>query len=255
MSELEIVYRDSQLVAVNKPAGLLVHRSPLDSRETRFAVQLLRDQLGCRVHPVHRLDKPTSGVLLFALNQETAAAAARIFARGETSKTYLTVVRGYLDEEGEIDYPLPELNETKVRAEDAVVKECITRYRCLGRVELPYAVDRYPCARYSLALVTPLTGRRHQIRRHLAHIFHPIIGDVRHGVGTHNRFFREHFQVSRLLLAAVELVLPHPTEQDSVRITARIDEDFFKVIQELGWGAAVNPEFLPVPAGPRPELP
>ena len=235
---LDILYRDEWLVAINKPAGLLVHRSMIDKHETRFALQMLRDQIGQHVFPVHRLDKPTSGVLLFALNPETAKKMSDIFAEREAEKEYLAVVRGYTEEEGIIDYPLKEELDKKSdrkAQQDKEAQEAVTEYRRLGTVELPYPVGRYNTARYSLLSIKPKTGRKHQIRRHMKHIFHPIIGDTTHGDGKQNAFFRDHFNCHRLLLAAASLSFPHPKTVEHIVIRAPLEDSFSEVIEQLGW--------------------
>lgn len=239
---LEIVYRDDRLVAIDKPAGLLVHRTDLDRHETRFAVQMLRDQLGRAVWPVHRLDKGTSGILLFALDPETAAAVGGQFERGEVAKRYVAVVRGHPDEQGEIDHPLGRMpDEYGYRGENDVLQPAVTHYRRLATVELPYRVDRYPTSRYALVELTPLTGRRHQLRRHMKHISHPIVGDATHGKGRHNRLFAELFDCRRLLLAAVELRFRHPDDGREVVISAPPSPDFADCIRQLGWTYPIPP--------------
>ncbi|MHC4885869.1 MAG: pseudouridine synthase, partial [Planctomycetota bacterium] len=181
-AELSILYLDDHLVAIHKPAGLLVHRTVMDRHETRFAVQLLRDQLGQRVDPLHRLDKPTSGILLFALDAETASLGHALFDEGRVEKTYWALVRGWMEGEGLIDHALRPMDGAK----DVEGKPSQTEYRCLERIEIQEAVDRFPTTRYSLVELQPKTGRRHQLRRHCRHRHHPIIGDTRHGVGNHN---------------------------------------------------------------------
>lgn len=226
---LEILYQDQHLVAINKPSGLLVHRSLIDTRETRFAIQLTRDQIGQRVYPVHRLDKPTSGVLLFALDSATARLLTAQFTARTIRKKYLAVVRGYAEDEGEINYALKEKHDAIADADadpDKDAQAAITHYQCLQRVELPHPVGRYQTARYSLIELKPLTGRRHQIRRHMKHIFHPIIGDTTHGDGKQNQFFRQHFATHRLLLHARSLELTHPHQQTPLAIYAPLPTDF-----------------------------
>ena len=231
---LEVLFQDEHLVAVHKPSGLLVHRSALSRGEQRFALQMLRDQLGRHVHPVHRLDRATSGVLLFALDREVAGLLAAMLARGEVEKTYLAVVRGHPPEQGEIDHPLVrEPDEYEDAGE--VSQQARTRFRRLATVELPHRVDRYPTSRYALLELQPLTGRRHQLRRHLAHLRHPIVGDVNHGVGKHNRLFRELFGCHRLLLCCVELQLAHPVTGAPLRVPAPPEESFASVLRQLGW--------------------
>lgn len=245
---LPILYQDDQLVAVHKPAGLLVHRSWIDRRETRFALQLVRDQIGQLVYPVHRLDKPTSGVLLFALDSESARSLGAAFAAGAVEKTYLAVVRGVPPEEGVIDHPLREEydrhDDPRARA-GKDPQPALTRFRRLATVELPFAVGRYPSSRYALVEASPLTGRKHQLRRHFKHLFHPLIGDTKYGEGRHNQFFREQYDCQRLLLAAVEMSLPHPLHGHTLTLTATLDSSFTCLLDTFGWRAAVPARFLP----------
>ncbi|MGQ9425243.1 tRNA pseudouridine(65) synthase TruC [Gilvimarinus sp. F26214L] len=238
MQPLEVIYRDQHLVAINKPSGLLVHRSKIDRHETTFALQLVRDQIQQHVFPVHRLDKPTSGVLLFALSAEVARALSEQFAQQAVSKRYLAVVRGYAPEGGTIDHPLTEEQDkmTDRRArQNKAPQAAITTFKRLATIELPVCVDRYPQTRYSLVEALPLTGRKHQIRRHLKHIAHPIIGDAKHGKGVHNRFFQTEFGCHRLLLACVEMGFAHPITQQRILLHAGLDGDFLSVMQRFGW--------------------
>jgi tRNA pseudouridine65 synthase len=238
---MQVLFHDDCLVAVNKPAGLLVHRSAIDQRERRFAMQLLRDQIGRRVYPLHRLDRPTSGVLLFALNVDVARCMSEQFSRGGVDKTYLAVVRGYTDEMGLIDYPLRERHDqmTDARADsNKPAQSALTAYRRLARVELACQVGPYSSARYSLLEVKPKTGRKHQIRRHMKHIFHPVVGDTTHGDGKHNQLFRNRFACHRLLLAATRLELPHPRSGERLCIDAPLPDDFRRIIDTLGWSGA-----------------
>jgi tRNA pseudouridine65 synthase len=235
---MDILYRDDQLIAINKPSGLLVHRSRIDRQAQRYALQQLRDQIGQRVYPLHRLDKPTSGVLLFALDPDSARQMMPLFSDGRISKHYLAVVRGYTAETDTIDYPLREELDKMTDAgvdPEKPAQAAITRITRLATVELPVAVGRYSTARYSLLSVMPKTGRRHQIRRHLKHIFHPVIGDTTHGDGRHNRFFRRQLTCRRLLLAATEMVFDHPLTRAAVCIRAPLDREFSTVIDSLGW--------------------
>ena len=236
---MEILYRDDCMVALHKPSGLLVHRSAIDKRETRFALQEARDLLGQRVYPVHRLDKPTSGVLLFALDSETARRLTEQFTQGLVQKTYLAVVRGYTPERAVIDYPLKEELDRMTDAladPDKAAQDAVTEYERLATVELPHPVGRYATARYSLIRLTPRTGRKHQIRRHMKHVFHPVVGDTTHGDGKQNAFFREQFDCHRLLLASTALELAHPHTQQALRIEARPAADFQRVLDAIGWG-------------------
>ena len=235
---LPVLYRDEALIAVHKPSGLLVHRSELDRHETRFAVQIVRDQIGQHVYPAHRLDRGTSGVLLFALDRDIARQLGEQFQTQQIDKTYLAIVRGYPDKVGAIDHPLTrQYDDYEFRAADATAEAqtALTRYRRLATVELPYAVDRYPTSRYALLELSPETGRRHQIRRHLKHIAHPIIGDATYGKGRHNRLFQERFGCRRMLLACTALRLTHPVTGQPFTLAAPLADDFASVITALDW--------------------
>jgi tRNA pseudouridine65 synthase len=231
---IDILYKDDYLVVVNKPSGLLVHKSPIDKRERVFALQMVRDQIGQYVYPVHRLDKPTSGVLIFALSSEVAKLLSVAFREGKVKKEYLTIVRGYTEYEGVIDYDLKVILDKKAdkdRSEDKVPQSAETRYERLATVELPYAVSRYPVARYSLVKLFPRTGRKHQLRRHMKHILHPIVGDTKYGRNEHNNLFRQKFDCHRLLLHASRVSFKHPITEKYLVIDARMDEVFKKVVK------------------------
>lgn len=239
VTDLPILYQDRDVVIANKPSGLLVHRTAIDRHETRFALQMLRDQLGQSVYTVHRLDKPTSGALLVALSSETARALARSFENGEVKKRYLAIVRGIVPEQVLVDYPLLEEWDPKMGAEPPAraPQEAVTEFIRRGEVEIPEPVDRYPTSRYSLVEAAPRTGRRHQIRRHLRHLGHPIIGDVTYGVGKHNRFFETRFGFRRLFLAATRLEFPHPRTGLRTTVEVPLADDFRRVSESLGWDA------------------
>ena len=203
---LRILHADAALVVIDKPAGLLVHRSALDAHETRSAADLLRTQLGTPVWMLHRLDKATSGVLAFARSAEVASALGDAFMSSRVHKRYLALVRGWPSAEGEIDYALardPELPSAGQPRLDA-----LTRYRRRVCFEWPFPDGRYPTSRYALVDVEPQTGRRHQIRRHFKHIAHPLVGDTTHGKSAHNRAVAEWLGATRLWLHASRLELP-----------------------------------------------
>ncbi len=240
---LDILYQDEQLIAINKPAGLLVHRSMIDRHETQFALQMVRDQIGQRVYPVHRLDKPTSGILLFALSSEIAGLMTEIFTARETQKEYLAIVRGYSDMHQVIDYPLKEVLDKmtdRQAKQNKAAQNAVTEYQRLATVELSYAIGRYPTARYSLIKARPKTGRKHQIRRHMKHIFHPIVGDTTHGDGRHNQLFRDAFDCQRLLLHAAILGFVHPLSGDSVLINAPLDKSFSHMVEMFPLKQRIN---------------
>lgn len=253
-TELEILHQDDALVVINKPSGLLVHRSEIDRHETRFALQLLRDQLGQRVYPVHRLDKPTSGVLAFALSPEMASLTTDLWRQRTVEKQYLAIVRGWMPEFVHLDKPMaPPVDKyarhEKVREE----QEAITDFRCLAQVELPVFIDKYPQSRYSLVECTPHTGRKHQIRRHLKHLAHPIIGDARYGKGRHSRYFRDELQAPRLLLHAASLKVVHPLTGEAMTFNAPVDDIWRQLLQRFGWQQALPAELalaLSQPAHP-----
>lgn len=225
---LSILYQDEHYVAIYKPAGLLVHRTGIAYGEREFALQQLRDQIGRHVFPIHRLDRPTAGLLLFALTPAAARVASELFQQRHVRKRYLALVRGYPAQQDEIDYPLRDENRLELRSAQ-------TQYRRLARLELPIPVDRYLTARSALVEVQPRTGRYHQIRRHFAHIRHPVIGDTSHGDRHHNRLFREHFGMHRLLLVATTLSFRHPYSGVDINIETRPDGGLCELIGRLDW--------------------
>ncbi|MCA1769564.1 MAG: pseudouridylate synthase [Halomonas sp.] len=231
---LRILHLDEHLVAVHKPAGLLVHRTALARGESEFLLQRLRDQLDQRVYPVHRLDRPTSGVMLFALAPEIAKRLGEAFTERQVTKRYLAVVRGIGPVADRLEYPLREEDGSRPKAEMPAM-EAITEIRRLDSVELPVQVDRYPHSRYSLMEARPLTGRRHQIRRHLSQRGYPVIGDAKHGKGNHNRFFAERLDAPRLLLAAVGLAFMHPVTGRPLRLSCALDATMTALFQRFGW--------------------
>lgn len=240
---LDILYHDEHIVAINKPSGLLVHRSPIDKYETRFAIQMTRDQIGQHVYPVHRLDKPTSGVLLFALSSTMAAKLTEQFTAKKVRKRYWAIVRGYTKDSGDIDYPLQEQWDKmtdRLVDQDKEAQQAVTSYKTLAKTELPYPVGRYDTVRYSLVALAPQTGRKHQLRRHMKHIFHPIIGDTTHGDGKQNTFLRDQFGLQRLMLHACELRLTHPMTGEALVIHASLPEDFSGLMEQLALTVPAN---------------
>lgn len=227
MVVLKVLFRDENVVAVYKPSGMMVHYNQFD-RHSPVVVQTLRKQLGTKVYPVHRLDRATSGVMLLGLNSETTKSLCEAFENREVIKLYVAIVRGHLDGEKFIDRPIVDHQTKQSQAAQ-------TSIMSLAKVTLPIPVGRYPEARYSMVAVRPWTGRRHQIRRHLRGIDHPIIGDTRLGDGTHNVFFRERFQSNQLLLTAVSLQFQHPFTKEWVEVKAPLDGEFLRVGEFFSW--------------------
>lgn len=238
-----LLYDSEEFVAVNKPPGCHVHRNPDSGRET-VLLQVLRDRLGVRLYPVHRLDRATSGVVLFGRSSAAAGVLCAHFREHTVRKRYLAVVRGFVDESGEIDDPV-------LAAPGGPEREALTRFRRLGTAEVSVAIGPYPSARYSLVEVEPATGRRQQIRRHFKRVGHPILGDTQHGDNRHNRVWRERFGLDRMLLHAAQLVLPANAPRPPLPITAPLDEAWRQALHVLNCHQALPPD-LPFrgPAAP-----
>ncbi len=235
---LEVLYQDQHLIAINKPAGWLVHRSWLDRHETRFVMQTVRDQIGQHVFPVHRLDKPTSGALLMALSSEVACLLARQFEHHTIEKKYHAIVRGYVNQADIINYALTEEKDKiadKYASKISQPQPSITHYSPLAKVECPIEIGRYPTSRFSLLALRPITGRKHQLRRHMAHIRHPIIGDTTHGDLRQNRGVSHHFASSRLMLHASYLSFKHPMTGDKLQLIAKWDDAWMHLLSQFGW--------------------
>lgn len=235
-SPLNVLWRDDRLVAVHKPAGWLVHRTWLDAHETRFVMQTLRDQLGQRVYPVHRLDKGTSGVLLMALDAEAARAVTTMFEARQPQKTYVAMVRGWPQTHFSVDHAL----KPDDAPQDAEPQQAVTHFRRLATLQIEVPVDRYPSTRVALVEAMPKTGRRHQIRRHLKHLAHPIIGDATHGKGSHNRWWAAQLQQQRLWLHARQLDLLHPFTGEALRLVSDwqdplLNPDWQRLQQDWSW--------------------
>lgn len=219
---LEILFEDEDFVAINKPHGLLVHKSSIAADTSEFALQLLRDQIGKKVYPAHRLDRKTAGVLLFSLNKEMDSAIQTAFSQNLIKKEYLAVLRGHTDPEGTIDYPL--------KKENGTIQEALTHYQTLATTEIDLPFGKFPTSRYSLVLAKPETGRMHQLRRHFAHIFHPIIGDRPHGCNKQNKLWKDTFQHDTMLLHAKSLAFSHPKTQENIFIQAQIQPEFERAL-------------------------
>ncbi len=220
-----ILFENEEVIAIDKPSGILVHRTRI-SEDTTAVLQELRDQIDQYVYPLHRLDRGTSGILLFAKTQAAASSIGAQFRNNKVKKRYLAVIRGFVEPEACIDYALS--NE-----KGNVPQPAQTNYYRLDQCELAIPIGRYSTARYSYIAASPQTGRFHQIRRHFSHIRHPIIGDKKHGDVNHNRYFREVWGINRLLLHAFEIVFALPNG-DMCSLTCPPGLDFEKALTHLG---------------------
>ncbi len=219
---LEILYQDENLIAINKPHGLLVHRSPMAADVSEFAIQLLRDQIGQYVYPCHRLDRKTAGVLLFAKNKDAQVQINHCFQEKSVTKEYYAIVRGWTEDALHIDYAL-----TNERGKS---QEAITDLSTIDRSELNVPLGKYKTQRYSLVNLRPRTGRYHQLRKHMAHIRHPIIGDRPHGCNKQNRLFKEKWNMMTMMLHASSITLPEPYQ---LKIMVDTSEVFKSMMETL----------------------
>ena len=228
---ITILFQDEHLIAVNKPSGLLVHKSWVAKDAKEFALQTVRDMVGKHVFPVHRLDRPTSGVLLFAFSGELAQQVQSQWH--DAQKMYLAVVRGWLKEPIKVDHPLKGMSDYGQDSETE--QEAQTVFTPLAQIEVDAQIDKYPQSRFGLVQAQPLQGRTHQIRRHLKHLSHPIIGDARYGKGKYNRYVGEHFECARLLLHAAELTFIHPVSQQTITVKAPIEGQMAQLFERFNW--------------------
>jgi tRNA pseudouridine65 synthase len=230
----DILYQDECLIAINKPYGYFVHRTKLDFQAETLVMPNLRDQIGQYVYPVHRLDRKTTGVLLFALDTATQSIVNSYFAEGKVNKKYHAIVRGYTPEEAHIDYELTNDTGTKQNA--------LTNFKTMQHSEIPISSGKHPTSRYSLVELTPITGRQHQLRKHMSHIFHPIIGDRPHGCNKQNRFFLNQFNFSEMLLHAHSLQLTHPNTSEDIYIQAPYFDEFIRMSMLLSFNTSTIDE-------------
>lgn len=229
---IEVLYRDEYIAVVNKPAGLMAHSSALARGEDDFLHDRLREQFGCKIFLIHRLDRATSGCLLIAFDNPSASILGKQFMTRDVEKNYLAMCRGWPDEEFTIDY---DLDGGPGKPEK---KPAVTHFKRLATAEIEVASAQHESSRYALMMCTPQTGRFRQIRRHFKHIFHHLIGDTSHGDGRHNRTFRM-MGVHRMLLHAWQLSFRHPVSNDIIKINACWDAEFEKAMQKMGWDASV----------------
>jgi tRNA pseudouridine65 synthase len=207
---------------------MFVHRTGLAEPGALFALQILRKQMKRQVNPVHRIDRPTEGIVLFAFEKECTRLLCEAFAERRIKKEYLALVRGWIDEEGIIDYPLADLDS-------GTKHDAVTEFRRLATIELPIPVRPYDTSRYSLVKLYPQTGRQHQLRRHLKHVFHPIIGDTRYGDGHHNESIRLNYKGRRMYLFSRSIYLDHPYSKEKLHIQAPLPADVLELFHGWSW--------------------
>lgn len=225
MEPLQILFQDEHLVIINKPHGLLVHRSRIATNTDVYALQILRDQIGMKVFPVHRLDRKTSGVLVFALSNEVNSLMQQQFATNQVEKTYTAILRGFAPEQGTIDYALTN--------DSGKTQDAITKFKTLKTTEIPVAHGKFSSSRYCLVEIKPETGRFHQIRKHFAHLRHPIIGDRPHGCNKQNKLFKEKWNMITMMLHANEITFKHPTSGQKIHIHADFQPEFQRTLTFL----------------------
>ena len=225
---MDIVYEDEYILVIDKPHKMLVYPSPIAKNCHWFATKELAKLGYENLHTVHRLDRPTSGLLLFAKNKETAITFSQLFRDKAIKKTYLSLVRGHTEEEGIIDKELKKDGEGELQ-------EAVTKYKTLEKGIVDIEISKYPQSRFSFVEVEPISGRMHQIRRHLAHLRHPIIGDKRYGDRHYNRYMKEEMEMENLLLHAFKLEFTHPISQQKMSINAPIPVVMKKVLDAFGF--------------------
>jgi tRNA pseudouridine65 synthase len=221
---LDVLHRDDHLAIVDKPAGLMVHDSALARGETDFAADRLREQFGKPIFLVHRLDRATSGCLLLAFDRDTASALGRMVMTHGFEKDYLAICRGWPEETFTVDHPLDGGPGKPVK------KPAITHFERLATAELAVPSPGFDTSRYALLRVQPRTGRFRQIRRHLKHLSHHLIGDTSHGDGRHNRTFRM-LGIHRMLLHAQRLAFVHPQGGERIEAVAPVDAEFARALR------------------------
>ena len=224
---LQVLHLDPAFAVVDKPAGLMVHDSALARGETDFMADRLREQFGRQIFLVHRLDRATSGCLLLAFDRESASILGKTLMSGDFEKDYLAMCRGWPEEDFVVDHPL-DGGPGKPQK-----KPAITHFKRLATCELAMPSAGFDTSRYALLRAQPQTGRFRQIRRHLKHLSHHLIGDTSHGDGRHNRAFRM-MGIHRMLLHAERLRFSHPHSGERVEAVAPVDAEFAKALGLFG---------------------
>lgn len=219
---LEILYEDVHFIGVNKPCGMLMHRSKIAKDVENTLLMELKAQCNKFLYTIHRLDRKTSGVVLFALDKESQSQASKLFQEKKVNKTYHAIVRGHTMDSGTIDYA--------IKNESGKIKDAITHYTTMERFEIPLPFGKHDTSRYSLIALKPETGRYHQLRMHMAHIFHPIIGDRPHGCNKQNKLFKERYMSMTMMLHAKELEIDIGNK---LCIQASYPEEFNRILAML----------------------
>ncbi|MGZ3768114.1 MAG: pseudouridine synthase [Bdellovibrio sp.] len=224
--KLKILFQDEHFFAIDKPSGFFVHPpelSPYPVPKEKICIHVLKKIMGQDVFPVHRLDAPTSGVILFTTSSRATRELSRLFMERKLRKTYHAVVRGWLDDHGSIQLPLEAGKEKNL-------VEAVTIFKTVKQIEVAFPVGKkYPTARYSLLEINPVTGRWHQIRRHFDRIAHPLLGDIEHGDSHHNRFFRDNLNIRGLCLKASAIELEHPWTGEQLKIESPLCEKWERI--------------------------
>lgn len=235
---LPILYKDDAMVVVAKPEKMLVHRTEIANGDTVFAMTCVREQIGQYVWPVHRLDRGTSGVLVFALSAEMASKLGRIMMAGDVQKRYVAMTRGWLSAPVDVLHALsvPEDPYLKKRRNDAP-QSARTLFWPRASAEIPVASGAFATTRLGLVEAQLLTGRRHQIRRHLKWLAHPIIGDATYGKGPLNRAVAAYLGVDRLMLHCARMALSHPVTGEWIDCQAPLMGDMASAFDKLGWAS------------------
>ncbi len=228
--EVDVLFEDKSILVMNKPSGILVH--PVEdalaknARGEETCISILRRHCHAHVFPVHRLDRATSGAVLFAKSALVASELGKQIARCEIEKEYVALVRGWLMAKVDVCHPV--WNEIRTKRVEAQ-----TEFAPLEKFEISVPSGNHASSRYSLVSAFPKTGRYHQIRQHFKHLSHPIVGDSTHGDGVHNRIFREHFDCHRLFLHAVSLTFLHPETRLPVVVKSSLPIDLERVLRSL----------------------
>ncbi len=245
INTFDILFEDEYYIAIYKPAKLLVHRSSIDRHETQFVLQILRDQIGQYIYPIHRLDKPTSGVLLFAKSSDAAHLCQQLIQQQAITKEYLAIVRGHPTScfiSHSVKAQKDKYHQKELLPDS--IKKAETTLQLLATTEIDNRIDaRYPCSRYALVALQPHTGRRHQLRYHMKHIASPIIGDPKYGKAPHNRYFAAQLNYNRLYLTASLLMFIHPFTQNKITIKGQADHHFQQAATLCGFNSVLNHYF------------